>query len=452
MIGRIVLVVAVLAGCDVLPTRRNPNACCTTEADCDALGIPIGSDCAANLECIDNTCTQTVCQADSDCTAPNGFCAPEGTCVECVESSQCGDSICDTTLHTCRGCEVNSECPLGLCLDGACHASIVPKYLPNVCDAPATIPTRTFAKFTTIDTDDDASCTEIVPQTDGPALCVIRAGVIDIAVGAELRASGSRALALVADDNLTVEGILDISANGRVDGPAGGLVTSGGPATGLVGGGGAGFRTEGAPGGTTVDGGAANAGDAQLDPATLEILRGGTRPAASLAGGGGGAATLISCRGITVVSGILAASGGGGAGSRDLNPGVIAGSGGGSGGYFVLQGVNVDVTGQVFANGGAGGAGKTNLQTIAQGGNNGTRSLQPALGGDASPGAGDGGNGGTSAAPSIGRAATVAGASGGGGGGSSGFLQTYTPAGVAPNLVPSAASPGFQMNLTIRVR
>jgi hypothetical protein len=40
----------------------------------------------------------------------------------------------------------------------------------------------------------------------------------------------------------------------------------------------------------------------------------------------------------------------------------------------------------------------------------------------------------------------------GGGGGSTGYFETFTPAGVAPSVTPTMASPSFQPNLTVDTR
>src|SRR5262249_26588539 len=147
-----------------LPTKRNPDVCCTTQADCDALGLPVGSDCGDNQQCIGNQCVElTTCEAMSDCTGPTPVCdtasgtcvqcldanacagappagGPRHTCVECVDNRTCGKRVCDTTSNTCRGCINDNECPGGVCAMDTmtCVSAIVPKYLPNVCDDQAT--------------------------------------------------------------------------------------------------------------------------------------------------------------------------------------------------------------------------------------------------------------------------------------------------------------------------
>jgi hypothetical protein len=341
-------------------------------------------------------------------------------------------------------------------------AYLEPKYLPDVCDVPASDARLSVAADTTIDPTEDVMCNGgVVPQTSGaslPDICVIHYGSID--VDATLRftpVSGAgtvgRVVALVADNDLTIVGTLNVSALGLSSGPGGGYVQSGG--TGTVqsgdGGGGAGYHTNGGAGGTaTSDGGAGNGGTASLDPSALIPLYGGAKNS----GGGGGAATLISCHGSVTVMGWLAANGGGGYGGIQLGGVFSPGGGGGAGGYVVLQGLNVDVKGQVYANGGGGGGGTYTGATARFDGRDGGYSDSiAATGGQPGNGAGAGGAGGVGLAlPGDGTHPTGSGATPGGGGGSVGFFQSYTPAGVTPTLSPSHASPNFQPNGTVNTR
>jgi hypothetical protein len=108
----------------------------------------------------------------------------------------------------------------------------------------------------------------------------------------------------------------------------------------------------------------------------------------------------------------------------------------------------------VYANGGAGGGGTSSRDPlVAQDGEVGQRSTTPARGGAASGRGGAGGNGRTGGAPpQNGHMPADPDGTPGGGGGSPGFLQTYTPAGVMPILIPSMASPAFHPNRTVRLR
>lgn len=402
------------------------------------------------------------CNATSGCNE----CTPGATSCGSGVVNQCGQDGHWSTLDTCALDCVDSPAP---------HcAYIQPKYLPDVCDMPATQAELHITQNGTMDTDLDATCTGgVVNQTGGPALCVVRYGTITIDSTATLKVVSSanqnkmgpgRGVALVADGDLTVAGALDVSADGVVSGPGGGTIASGGPigTPSGAGGGGAGFKTKGAAGGTiTTDGGAGNGGVASMDPALLTAMIGGPH---SPGGGGGGAAILVSCRGKVNVGGVIDAGGGGGAGGFYYLSAALPGGGGGAGGYVVLQGLDVSVTGEMYANGGGGGAGCAGDGTgctIVSGsstdGQDGLRSESlPAAGGQPPTGAGAGGAGGVLGIaqmnPTGGKHPTATGDTAGGGGGSVGFFQSYTPAGVTPTLTPSHASPKLQANGTIPTR
>lgn len=420
--------------------------------------------------CKDNFCSDPslpFCDADGSISGEPGTCIA----VACTagQFETCRDDravVCNATgddydvVQCENGCSLEEAgcraCPVGM---ETCTPTthIVPKYLPDVCDQAATEASLTVSSSTEIDTSVDAQCTGgIVAQSSGPAICLLRHGSITVTQTGILKTKGTRALALVADDAMTIAGTLDLSADTFIHGPAGGTVFS--PfVQHPTGNGGAGFRSPGGAGGTTtVDGGAANGGSIAIDPAELEMLVGGARGAGLAAGGGaGGAATLISCRGTVSILGIVDANGGGGAGGHtDLaGTGVNAAAGGGTGGYVVLQGRAITITGELYANGGGGGGGfSTGGGTFGSVGADGQRSTAtPADGGIGVNGAGAGGAGGiANIAPGVGKKSSTAGA--GAGGGSVGFLQTYTPPGVQPLITPSAASPSFQANRNISLR
>ena len=106
---------------------------------------------------------------------------------------------------------------------------IIPRYLPTVCDQLATEPELTISESMTLDTRIEANCTGgVIMQINGPPICVVHYGTITIATNKTLTVtSGSigRAIALVADHALTIDGILDMSANGPVSGPGGGIIS-----------------------------------------------------------------------------------------------------------------------------------------------------------------------------------------------------------------------------------
>jgi hypothetical protein len=107
----LVAAVLVVVGC----TRHNPYACCTSQADCDEHGIPLGSDCATGLTCRNNLCVESACQADSDCAAPTARCSAEQVCVECDAPSHCTSGACDLATHSCVECLESTHCISGVC-------------------------------------------------------------------------------------------------------------------------------------------------------------------------------------------------------------------------------------------------------------------------------------------------------------------------------------------------
>jgi hypothetical protein len=401
-------------------------------------------------------CLATACGFPRPADVESALCVPNrSSCVSTNEVEHCGPDGLPASTEACAAACVTEPTP---------HCGYLePRYLPDVCDAIASTATFTVTNSATLDTTLDNSCTGgVSSQEDAAEICVVRYRSIHISTSGTLTVFGSRALALVADDSLLIEGTLDAGANDAANGPGGGFVLSG-EKSGTVGGGGAGFATPGAAGGSAnLDGGGGQGGDRATDPAIVTVLIGGTRPVrtvgigAPISGGGGGAVTMIACRGQVSVSGLIDAGGGGGGGGR---PGItsglsFAGTGGGAGGNIVLQGLSISVTGQVFANGGGGGAGWLEGGPLGRVGDDGARSAStPAPGGIPTSGEGAGGTGGIQGiAPAVGRRPTAANALPGGGGGSVGFLQTYTPMGVLPMLNPVALSPSFGMNRSVKTR
>lgn len=457
---RVALLVVLLAvGC----TKRNPAVCCTTAEDCAAKGLPEGTNCADGLRCVQNECeAPQSCQAASDCEPPTPMCAPDGVCGECVDSSTCGDGVCDDVLHACRDCTSDDECATGFCspaTNRCAPGTITPRYLPTICDAPATT-AMAISIAAIVDTSTDSECIGgIVDQAGAPDICVLHHSSITIAATGSLRATGTRALALVSDSDIEVAGTIDVSADADASGPGGSVRSGGSAASDGFGGGGAGFKTPGGAGGSnTVDGGAANGGTSR-DAVASQVFLGGARSGVTAGGvpggGGGGALIIVSCRGGVVVSGLIDASGGGGEGGQVVSPNPSTephgGAGGGSGGHVLLQGRRVSVLGQLFANGGGGGSGRPYLSPGETGnaGSDGLRSDSCAPGGFPTK-AGAGGDGGCQEAlPGIGEATQTDPimdqvGSAAGGGGSVGFLRVAVPTGVPPELAPVLVSPLFE--------
>jgi hypothetical protein len=363
-------------------------------------------------------------------------------------------------------------CDLGCKNEPTPHCGYIePRYLPDICDSPAATD-LTISTSGSLDPNLDLNCNGgLLSQPGAPSICIVHYRNINVAANATFQVVGvaetnvGRAIAFVADDDLHVEGILDVSASGIVNGPGGGVTISGRASqvtssTVHVAAGGAGGQTAGGAGGSSsADGGAANGGLQLADPALLAAFVGGAaaaRPTSGMngGGGGGGAAMLVACRGSLSVTGSINAGGGGGSAGflvPIVNSG-LPGFGGGAGGYVVLQASRISVTGQVFANGGGGGAGMRADQTPGVGGKDGLMDTAVATGGYPQNNEGRGGNGGAATTPpTVGGKPTML-PPATAGGGSVGFLQTYTPDGIEPTLTPTAVSPAFQPNATIKTR
>lgn len=125
-----------LVGC----SEYAAGVCCTSEADCNNLGIvelrgcQMGQACSNN-HCINAQCTTSLdcsevtpicaaglclaaCSEDADCALTEGksYCG-SGRCVACVDNLQCGGNqpFCDVSTSECRGCAQDSECGEGVC-------------------------------------------------------------------------------------------------------------------------------------------------------------------------------------------------------------------------------------------------------------------------------------------------------------------------------------------------
>jgi hypothetical protein len=365
---------------------------------------------------------------------------------------------------------LEETCAAGCVADQSPHcAYLEPRYAPDVCDTPAPNESLNITGNGSFDPNLDLNCTGgVIEQPGTTALCVVHYGSISLEAGAVLTISGKpnkqgRVIMFIADHDLSIEGTLDVSAHAATNGPGGGVVISG-TATSAAngeGGGGAGGATTGGDGGNlTAAGGANNGGLLAQNPAALQALVGGGAGFQAFdvntnldfgGGGGGGGVSLASCRGKVSVSGVISANGGGGlAGSGTF---LVNGLGGGAGGNVVLQGLEVEVTGEIFANGGAGGGGRRASQVSGVPGDDGPSDTMPARAGVQQDGEGIGGNGGfVGGRPTDGKQPTKANAGAGGGGGSTGFLQTYTPAGISPTLKPTKVSPAFQSNGVVGTR
>jgi hypothetical protein len=247
-----------------------------------------------------------------------------------------------------------------------------------------------------------------------------------------LKVSGSLSLALVSDGDVTITGVLDVSADGLTGGP--GSISDfndpcvGGDMVGGVdfpGGGGGGRFQPGANGGFAYPNISGAPGGIALTDPDLQPLIGGCRGGESRGlmtpvpppngGGGGGAVQIVSRSIISLLGGgIIDASGGGGV-STGFGPG------GGSGGAVLLEApaLTLDGAGVIVSTKGGAGGGPSGSALDAPGEDGGTDAA-PAAGG-ANSGYAAGGDGGTaSAAPEAGDAGNSTNKLGAGGGGSVG--------------------------------
>lgn len=416
------------------------------------------------------------CQSASDCQPEAPICdTASEACVECLLDADCANGVCDDGLHVCRPCTDDADCESGHCVveTGECGQNIADwKYLPTACDAPASNALQV-STAVTIDTSDVSQCVSgVVTQTDAPEICVLHYSTITIAGPGSIRFIGARAVALVADGDVSIAGQIDVGADATsgAAGPGGGVRFSGGyPAPSSAadpiasaGGGGGGFQTAGGSGG-----GSANAG-AIFDPIAALVLVGGATAEPSTdvtpgafrhGGGGGGGLNVISCNGkLTLTGSVNASGGGGGHGVFTTSGGAghpSGGFGGGSGGNILFQGWEIEISGTFIANGGGGGSGMP-VSTCSGCSLNpgGTPTLvtpcpPAATVTGTNPQAGDGGVGGCgNQPPTSGTLKTGVDATSGGGGGSVGFFRTAMPTGT-PVVNPTMAQPAFSPNETV---
>ncbi|MGE5182856.1 MAG: hypothetical protein ACM31C_12365 [Acidobacteriota bacterium] len=270
-------------------------------------------------------------------------------------------------------------------------------------------------------------------------------------VTGQLHLQGTRALALVADGDIVIDGMLDgtYACGGAHPGPPGGsaggmasagLGTGGGAAGNGAsqGGGGGGYGHVGGAGG--VNSGTPPAGGITWGTPEIMLLVGGSGGGAGngtsggIGGAGGAAIQLVSNTSITIsTTGIVNAGGCGGS----AQPNAAPGGGGGAGGAILLEAPSVTVNGVLAVNGGGGAGGDVG----GGAGKDGQPSYAPAAGGVAG-----GGGIGTGGAGGYGATAAQAGAGSsrsGGGGGAVGWIRIDTRPGTPAATATATMSPGL---------
>jgi hypothetical protein len=169
----VVTFVAAASSC----TRPNPDFCCSSEAECAALGVDqlrtcgdghvCDSNVCAKAECsTSETCTDLAapycvnqvckasCSGDGDCVGAAGgpLCADDGVCVGCESNKDCTASapICSPTQRACTACRADADCESGVCLaaDGVCALATELIYVredgTDGSACPKSAPCRTF--------------------------------------------------------------------------------------------------------------------------------------------------------------------------------------------------------------------------------------------------------------------------------------------------------------------
>lgn len=269
-------------------------------------------------------------------------------------------------------------------------------------------------------------------------------GALTFAANTQLRAVGSRPLAIIAYGKVSMlmGSVLDVSAGGAgasaacTPGPTKGQDHNGG-----AGGGGAGgFQGAGAKGGDgDKDGNGSTGGMAGPKLAMMPSGPLGGCPGAAggvgsdpggAGGAGGGAIYIASATEIEILAmaGINAGGGGGGGGMK-LNSqfGDAGGGGGGSGGMIFLEAPKVRSAGTLAANGGGGGEASGN-GSAGNPGSPGGLSMMKAEGGKGGSSSGSDGGKGAAALVLDGDLAGGAQDGGaGGGGGGIGYVRVRSP-------------------------
>jgi hypothetical protein len=292
---------------------------------------------------------------------------------------------------------------------------------------------------TTFDT--DAQCTTtaalgtcaVVPRDGLAEICVCRADTLTIDT---LHVHGSRALAILATDTVTIHTLVDVSASGATAGPGATRPPTGNDCAG---------GSFGSKGG--ANGYHQQSGDLYGTPELIPLEGGmlghptGNGAGIVIAGGGGGGAVQISAGQRIDVTGAIVAGGGGGM------PNTLswaAGAGGGSGGAILLESRTVSIVGSIAANGGGGGgagglSNAGNLDSVGTPGatSTGVPAAPGGFGGDGgcANGAqgGDGSSGDLAGVVGIATGADCGGVSPGtsGGGGGAGRIRINTTSGCA---------------------
>lgn len=266
---------------------------------------------------------------------------------------------------------------------------------------------------------------------------------------------GKRPIALVADGDITIDGIVDARGlcSGFIAGPGGGNGGSaesepGFPPLGYMTGGGSGAAADsgGGGGGYGSNGGNGEdaAGGTRFGNPEITLLVGGAGGGAGggggnygRGGGGGGALQIVSNTRIVIKTGGINA---GGCGGKPGTGTADSGGGGGAGGTILLEAPIITINGTLAANGGGGGGGGG---ATAGTGSNGALGTTPAPGGQGPTNEmGDPQFGGSGGARNAAAQDGADGSNPGGGGGAVGRIRINTRNGGGAELTNATLSPG----------
>lgn len=101
-------------------TKRNPDVCCISNADCERLGGIPPTGCPDGFVCRNLLCEEATCTSSSDCPLEQPSCnTMTASCTACTSSADCArfldTPVCDTTSGGCRTCRLDTECASEVC-------------------------------------------------------------------------------------------------------------------------------------------------------------------------------------------------------------------------------------------------------------------------------------------------------------------------------------------------
>ncbi len=244
-------------------TKTNPNLCCTTQSDCDSVGLPAGTSCGDGLVCRGNQCITETCSSSAECDSAAPFCNGQSCVESCTDDAECPgfgqDSaatfcvagscascrsdhddcpasapVCDS--GSCRACLVDADCASNVCNvdNGTCvDESTVLYASPNAVTTAACTQTDPCEILTAVSKLDSTHTTVRLADGMYPVVLSFPAGSTAKVVGpgATISGTGAQAVVTVAESsNVTLSG-LSIAVQGAGQAPAYCIGVSGQPST-----------------------------------------------------------------------------------------------------------------------------------------------------------------------------------------------------------------------------